>query len=87
MGASATVTKEKKTGGSGLLRGDWQERLAFIVEAMRDMSEHSEPQEMVRSYGSRVRQLMPAVLAFAKPARTRVAAISDHAVKYLDRSG
>jgi phosphoserine phosphatase RsbU/P len=60
MNAFATVTKKKESGGGGLLRGDWQERLAFIVEAMRDMSEHSEPQEMVRSYGSRVRKLMPA---------------------------
>ncbi len=60
MNAFATATKKKASGGFGLLRGDWQERLAFIVEAMRDMSEHSEPQEMVRSYGLRVRQLMPA---------------------------
>src|SRR5271169_1460046 len=58
MNASTTLTKEKKSGGRGLLRGDWRERLAFIVEAMRDMSMHSEPQEMVRSYGSRVRQLI-----------------------------
>jgi phosphoserine phosphatase RsbU/P len=38
--------------------GDWQERLAFIVETMRDMSRQSDPQAMVRAYGMRMRQLM-----------------------------
>jgi sigma-B regulation protein RsbU (phosphoserine phosphatase) len=43
--------------GSG--NGDWKQRLDVIVEMMRDMSRHSDPQEMVRSYGTRVRQLIP----------------------------
>jgi sigma-B regulation protein RsbU (phosphoserine phosphatase) len=37
---------------------DWQERLAFIVETMRDMSLQTDPQAMVRAYGIRMRQLM-----------------------------
>jgi sigma-B regulation protein RsbU (phosphoserine phosphatase) len=60
MSAIATSTKKKEWGVRSLLRGDWRERLEFIVEAMRDMSMQTEPQEMVRSYGSRVRQLVPA---------------------------
>ena len=42
-----------------LLDGDWQIRLEQIVEMMRDMSRQTDPEEMIRSYGSRVRQLMP----------------------------
>src|SRR5229473_2239301 len=38
--------------------GDWRERLAFIVETMRDMSRQTDPQAMVRAYGTRMRQLM-----------------------------
>jgi phosphoserine phosphatase RsbU/P len=39
--------------------GDWRQRLAQIVELMRDMSSHNDPQEMVRSYGKKVRGLLP----------------------------
>jgi phosphoserine phosphatase RsbU/P len=42
-------------------RDDWQQRLTVIVETMRDMSRHSDPQEMVRAYGERIRQFMPNV--------------------------
>jgi hypothetical protein len=28
---------------------DWQQRLAIIVETMRDMSRQTDPQEMVRA--------------------------------------
>lgn len=38
---------------------NWQGRLAAIVDLMRDMSRQSDPQEMVRTYASRVRQLQP----------------------------
>jgi len=38
---------------------DWQARLAEVAELMREMSTHDEPQEMVRAYGRRVRQIMP----------------------------
>ena len=39
--------------------GPWRERLAQIVELMRDMSLQTDPQEMVRSYGKKVRGLFP----------------------------
>ncbi|WP_165072989.1 PP2C family protein-serine/threonine phosphatase [Paludisphaera rhizosphaerae] len=38
---------------------DWQARLAEVAELMREMSNHTDPQEMVRAYGRRVRQIMP----------------------------
>jgi sigma-B regulation protein RsbU (phosphoserine phosphatase) len=39
---------------------EWQARMRFIVETMREMSLQVDPQEMVRSYGARMRQIMPA---------------------------
>jgi sigma-B regulation protein RsbU (phosphoserine phosphatase) len=39
---------------------DWQKRLALIVETMREMSLQTDPQAMVRAYGAKVRQLIPA---------------------------
>ncbi len=42
------------------LQGDWQERLDLIVDTMRDMSRHTDPQEMVRAYARRMTQLVPA---------------------------
>jgi sigma-B regulation protein RsbU (phosphoserine phosphatase) len=38
----------------------WQERLALIVETMREMSGQTEPQAMVQAYRARMRQLLPA---------------------------
>jgi len=38
---------------------DWKKRLALIVDTMRDMSRHTDPQEMVRAYASRVQDLLP----------------------------
>jgi sigma-B regulation protein RsbU (phosphoserine phosphatase) len=38
---------------------DWQTRLTQIVEMMKDMSRQTDPQEMVRQYGERIRGLMP----------------------------
>ena len=49
-----------KLGGIGFLEGDWQARLAMIDEAMREMSLQDDPQSMVKSYGSRIRKMMPA---------------------------
>ena len=37
----------------------WQQRLDHIVETMRDMSTHTDPQMMVQAYGARIRQLLP----------------------------
>ncbi len=39
----------------------WRRRLDTIVETMRDMSLHSDPQEMVRSYRARMRSIQPNV--------------------------
>jgi phosphoserine phosphatase RsbU/P len=38
---------------------DWRKKLSLIVETMRDMSRHSDPQEMVRAYGERIQQFLP----------------------------
>ncbi len=39
--------------------GHWRERLAEIVAIVREMSLQTDPQEMVRAYSKRMRQLMP----------------------------
>jgi sigma-B regulation protein RsbU (phosphoserine phosphatase) len=39
--------------------GDWQVRLAFIAEIMREMSLNTDPESMVRTYGERMRTIMP----------------------------
>src|SRR3954454_16453286 len=57
---SLTATRTEGRGGVAFLEGDWQERLAFIDKMMREMSQQDDPQSMVRSYGARVRKLMPA---------------------------
>jgi sigma-B regulation protein RsbU (phosphoserine phosphatase) len=38
---------------------DWEQKLSVIVDTMRDMSRHSDPQAMVQAYGERMRQLLP----------------------------
>jgi sigma-B regulation protein RsbU (phosphoserine phosphatase) len=38
---------------------DWQSRLNTILDMMREMSLQTDPQEMVRSYGVRMRHLLP----------------------------
>jgi sigma-B regulation protein RsbU (phosphoserine phosphatase) len=40
-------------------RLDWQTRMAAIVETMREMSQQTDPQAMVRAYGARMRRLLP----------------------------
>src|SRR5260370_12429678 len=45
--------------GVSQVGGDWQKRLGLTVERMRDMSRKTDPQEMGRSYGERVRVLLP----------------------------
>src|SRR4051794_5789477 len=39
---------------------DWRQRMAFIVEMMREMSLQTDPQAMVRAYGARMRQVIQA---------------------------
>jgi len=41
--------------------GDWKQRLALVIDTMRDMSRQTDPQEMVRAYGERIRPLFPDV--------------------------
>jgi phosphoserine phosphatase RsbU/P len=60
MKSATPAARIKDPSEHGLLDGAWQERLAFIAEMMRDMSVQSDPHAMVKSYGKRVRKLMPA---------------------------
>jgi sigma-B regulation protein RsbU (phosphoserine phosphatase) len=39
--------------------GDWRQRLAFIVTTMRELSQQIDPQEMARTYGRRMRMVLP----------------------------
>ncbi len=50
------------TSSPGFLGGtsdNWRTRLETIVATMRDMSRQTDPQAMVREYGTRMRQLIP----------------------------
>jgi phosphoserine phosphatase RsbU/P len=40
-------------------KDDWRQRLAQIVELVRDMSRQTDPQEMVRSYGEKMQRIRP----------------------------
>ncbi len=62
MSASTTTATATRTShnGVGFLEGDWRERLAYIDSVMRDLSSQDDPQAMVRSYGTRIRKMMPA---------------------------
>jgi sigma-B regulation protein RsbU (phosphoserine phosphatase) len=42
------------------LATDWRKRLALIEQTMREMSQQTDPQAMVRAYGEKVRLLLPA---------------------------
>ena len=44
--------------GSAHSRPSWQQRLAQIVETMREMSRQTDPQKMVQAYGQRMRQIL-----------------------------
>src|SRR3954447_10704606 len=43
----------------GLGAGDWRERLNLVLETMSEVSEQTDPQEMVRVYTSRMRATIP----------------------------
>ncbi|MFI5461502.1 MAG: PP2C family protein-serine/threonine phosphatase [Isosphaerales bacterium] len=60
MKSFTSMAEKRSQDGMGLFEGDWRSRLASIVDAMREMSLQTEPAEMVRAYGARVRELMPA---------------------------
>ncbi|MAT14329.1 MAG: stage II sporulation protein E [Planctomyces sp.] len=40
-------------------RGTWQERLDHIVTTMKEMSQQTDPQEMVKAYTRRIREMSP----------------------------
>ena len=40
-------------------RLDWQKRLDYVVETMREMSTQTDPQTMVQAYGKRIRKILP----------------------------
>jgi sigma-B regulation protein RsbU (phosphoserine phosphatase) len=40
-------------------QGDWQQRMALIVDTMRELSRHTDPQAMVRAYSARMRLFLP----------------------------
>ena len=42
----------------GLVQGSIDEQLSFVVETMRAMSRQTDPQELVREYGARVRRML-----------------------------
>ena len=46
--------------GGDLPSLDWQSRLADIMDMLREMSAHSDPQEMVAAYGRRIGKILPA---------------------------
>jgi sigma-B regulation protein RsbU (phosphoserine phosphatase) len=51
---------ERRPEQAGFFKGDWRRRLDHIVETMREMSLHTDPQEMVKNYRKRLSQFMPA---------------------------
>src|SRR5262249_12060403 len=60
MKSNITTLQNQMPVVDGFAEADWQERLKGIIEAMREMSLHTRPVQMVKAYGARVRQFMPA---------------------------
>jgi len=48
-----------KPAPESLFAAPWPERLAYIVETMREMSRQTDPQAMVQTYGRRIRRFVP----------------------------
>jgi sigma-B regulation protein RsbU (phosphoserine phosphatase) len=62
---SSTFSNTKSSHNMKIFREEshpqtWQTRLHEIVETMRELSSQTNPQEMVRNYGRRIRQMFPA---------------------------
>lgn len=47
------------TAEQGFFKGDWQRRLNQVVAMMREMSLETDPEAMVRVFGSKIRMFMP----------------------------
>jgi sigma-B regulation protein RsbU (phosphoserine phosphatase) len=43
----------------------WRERMALVIETMREMSSQTDPQAMVRAYGQKIKNFMPASRRFS----------------------
>ena len=56
---SAVLEPPRVSSASVFGPGDWRQRLATIAEMMREMSLQEDPQAMVRTYGARMRTIMP----------------------------
>ena len=56
---SADLESSRASSASVLGSGDWRQRLAIITEMMREMSLQDDPQAMIRTYGARMRTIMP----------------------------
>lgn len=50
-----TITQSSFMSGTG----EWQERLAHVVATVREISEQTDPQAMVRTYRARMRNVLP----------------------------
>ena len=59
MTPSAVLESPRAPSASVFGAGDWRQRLATIAEMMREMSLQDDPQAMVRTYGARMRTIMP----------------------------
>jgi sigma-B regulation protein RsbU (phosphoserine phosphatase) len=60
MKSNIKTARHRVTDEDGLIEAGWQERLASIIDAMREMSLEDDPVKMVNQYGARVRKLVPA---------------------------
>jgi sigma-B regulation protein RsbU (phosphoserine phosphatase) len=41
------------------IRSDWKKHLEHVVETVRNLSTHTDPQAMVKNYGDRMRKILP----------------------------
>ena len=44
----------------GPTAGPWQQRLEYVVDMMRELSRQTDPQQLVRTYSRRMREILPA---------------------------
>src|SRR4051794_16762774 len=52
---------EPSANSAGVMRffsQNWEERLKFVVEMMRDVSRQNDPQQLTAMYGARMRQVI-----------------------------
>src|SRR4051812_24624957 len=59
MSRGMAVTDVERWRAHGETTGGAGQRLALIVETMRELSRQTDPQAMVRAYSARMRRLLP----------------------------